>query len=447
MKALEKVRNSKFNRKLLIFLLFGGMFSFGMISGTRGIILTQIRLEYKVGYNMQGTLLLLNSLGAICFLYVATNLLRGFGVKVSNLVNFILAALSMAIMMFIDSFAFIIFLSVMIYAANQHFNLNKNAIFSMVFTAKYALWMLVLHSSYGFGSAVGPYILSYLMSGLGLSWRYVYLAFSSPMYIFLLITIITGFDFKERSDIGSDTTVAKGPGSNATVAEGPASNATSAEDTDNKTKAAKVPVSNATVAKGPGISVKDSFKTPVVWYYALCVAMASSVEFGVSNWAATYMMDAFGVDPVTTGAMILSVYFVFFTVTRLCCGFIMERYGYMKILIFTGLIQTALLVTYLSLGIYGLWLLPAIGATVAPFYPVQQAAMVKVFHRDATVMMSASAMISGVITALTQYGMGMANTLFGPSWGFWLMTVFCAGSVFLHIITGKKLNQIHGENV
>ena len=427
MKALENVRNSKLNRKLLMFLLFGGMFNYGMISGTRGIILTQIRTEYRVGYNMQGTLLLLNSLGAICFLYVATNLLRGFGVKVSNLVNFILAALSMAMMMFIDSFAFIIFLSVMIYAANQHFNLNKNATFSMVFTAKYALWMLILHSFYGLGSAAGPYILSYLISTLGLTWRHVYLAFSSPMYIFMFITIITGFDFKNRNDTGSDMKSPEAPG--------------------NKTKVAEVPVINATAAEDPGISVWDSLKTPVVWYYAFCVAMASSVEFGVSNWAATYMMDAFGVDPVTTGAMILSVYFVFFTVTRLCCGFIMERYGYMTILIFTGLIQTALLVTYLSLGIRGLWLLPVIGATVAPFYPVQQAAMVKVFHRDATVMMGASAMISGVITALTQYGMGLANTLFGPTWGFWLMTVFCAGSVFLHITTGKKLNQIHGGNV
>ena len=155
----------------------------------------------------------------------------------------------------------------------------------------------------------------------------------------------------------------------------------------------------------------------------------------------------FGVDPITTGAMIMSTYYAFFTGSRFLFGFVMERFGYFRILLYAGIAELALLIGYLSLGVSGLWLLPVIGIAVAPFYPAQQASMIKVFGRDATFMMGASSMISGVFTALTQYGIGFVNSIFGPARGFWFLTIFGLVSIYLHYIMGKKLNRQYGGSV
>ena len=404
-----EARRNRTNKIILLFILFGGIFTFGMLSGVRGVTLTLIRAEYGADYTAQGTLLFITSFVNIAFTYGATFLLRRFGIKVSALANFAISAVFLAVIMFTNSFILVLAIYVIIYSCYHHYTVNKNALFQSIFTVKFALWMSILHAFFGLGSAAGPYVLSHLMNNLGFGWRQIYLTFSVPMAVFVLLTALSKFSYTSNSGQAADKQ-----------------------------------------ADGGGtfkLTVKDSLKMPIVWLYAFCCSVSGAVEYSFNNWAITYLKDVFEIDPITTGAMIMSAYFVIFTISRLISGFVMEKFGYIRMLVIFGIIELGLLIASFSLGASGIWLLPVVGFTVAPFFPAQLASMVKVFGRESAIMMGAASLITGAFSALTQYAMGWINTLAGPVWGFRVIAIFPLASIILHFIFGKKLAGRYGGQV
>lgn len=403
-------RRDLINRIMLLLNLFGGIFVFGMLSGTRSIVLALIRAEFNVSYDTQGTMLFFSTIVSMVFTYGAAILLRKFGTKVSASINFLTVAIACIAMQFTTIYPFVMIVYMVIYATYSHFGTNKNAIFRSIFTAKFALWMSLLHAFFGLGSVAGPYLTSYLINELGYGWQHVYFVLALPMVVFLIIAVFARYIYSE-------------------------------ETVDHKVE------EKSDVGGTYKLTVRECFKMPIVWIFAVSIAFAGAIEYSFSNWTLIYLKDMFGVDPVTTGAMLMSVYFIAFTASRIVGGFFMEKIGYIRTLRIFAVFEIGLLVTSFLLGESGIWVLPIVGFFVGPFYPTQLASMLKVYGREATIMIGASGIISALLTSIIQYGIGWTNTLVGPAWGFRSIAAYGLLSLIIHTALGKSLAKKYGKPV
>jgi len=161
-----------------------------------------------------------------------------------------------------------------------------------------------------------------------------------------------------------------------------------------------------------------ALKTPIVWVFAVVLGFMSAVEASTPNWAGLYFQDVYDLSAETRGAVFISTYFIFFTVSRLISGFIIEKIGYMRCLFIAVFAAIVILVVGFIYGAKGINVLPVLGFFVATFWPTLLAAAMVYFREDSAVMTSAIIAIAGALNSGFQYLVGLTNRFIGPAWGY-----------------------------
>jgi fucose permease len=337
------------------------------------------------------------SLSYMGFSIVAGIFLGRFGIKPAVLSGFAVLILGLFSIFFMPGFFSTAAALVLVFAGFGFFDVGINALASRAFTSKTAMLMNMLGAFYGIGAIIGPKIAGLLVNNAGLGWRYIYLL-SLPLALALFISGI----FIKFPD---------GKHSRSTMNE---------------------------AGKAGGVvnrkSFFDALRSPMVWLFSLTLGLATIIEMNSANWGVLYFYDIYGMDPTTSGAAFLSVFFIVFTLSRFFCGAFVERIGYIRSL--TGLAYIILLIftTGFLLGARGIYVLPALGFFVALLWPTIMALAVVRFGDDAPVMCSAIIAIGGAANAGAQYLVGLTNRFFGPAWGYrssLLYTVLLIGALFL----------------
>ena len=355
---------------LLFVVLFSTMFLLGLIENIKGVTYPLIKLSFDVSYERQGMMVSVLSLSYVLFSIVGGILIGSKGVKKTFALGSVFMFLGLGGAFFLPGFLPVASALFAVSAAFGLFEVSANALATQVFTTRAALFFNLMHFFYGAGSILSPRAAGYVASTLG--WRKIYL-FSMPLaFCFFIPTIFARFP---------------------------------------KTEGAEKAGTKKT-------SFFTALKTPMVWIFAVVLGLMLGVEMCSPNWAGLYFQDVYNLSAETRGAVFVSNFYIFFTLSRLLSGFIIEKIGYMRCLLIAASASVLIFIVGFILGGNGIYILPALGFFVATFWPTLLAAAMVYFREDSAVMTSAIIVIAGLINSGIQFVVGLTNRLIGPAWGY-----------------------------
>ena len=361
--------------KALFFILFGAMIVFGYIENIKAVSYPLIKTEFDISYEQQGVMVSILSFGSVLFCLAGGILLGSLGVKKTLNAGLIIMLAGLAGAFFMPGLVPVAGALFLTSAAFGIFEVSLNALAAQVFTFRAALLMSILHFFYGAGSSLSPRIAGALATIL--NWRMTYLL-SVPLVLIVLIpSFFTHFPRQESE--GEDA------------------------------------ITGGTVKK---TSFFTALKTPMVWVFSAALGLMIGVELSSANWAGLYFQDVYNLDPKKSGAAFISNFYILFTISRLLCGFVIEKIGYLRSLFIAASAVVIVFVLGFSLEEKGIYVLPALGFFVAVFWPTSMATAMGYFRKDAPVMISAIIVIVGTMNSGIQLLIGLVNRLAGPAWGY-----------------------------
>jgi fucose permease len=255
-------------------------------------------------------------------------------------------------------------------AAFGLFEVSTNALATQIFITRAALFFSLMHFFYGAGSILSPLASGYIAAAF--NWRMIYLLSIPLVFVFFVPSVFTAFP-----------------------------------KTDEAGKAGAKKASFFT-----------ALKTPMVWVFAAALGFMVGVEMCSPNWAGLYFQDVYNLSAETSGAAFVSKFYIFFTLSRLLSGFIIEKIGYIRCLFIAAFAAILIFLAGFILGSKGIYVLPALGFFVAIFWPTLLASAMVYFRQDSAVMTSAIIVIAGLINSAIQFAIGLTNRLIGPAWGY-----------------------------
>jgi fucose permease len=343
---------------------------YGFIEGLRGVTYPLIKTEFDVPYHRHGLMVSMVSFAYVCFCAAGGFIIARFGVRRALLAGFVSAFIGLGAVFFLPGYKAVSASLFVIGAAYGFFDVGVNALGAQVFTSKAALLMNLLHFFYGLGSSLSPKIAGTVSAGLG--WRYVYLFSVPAALLFFIPALMVPFPEKERSG----------------------------------------------EAAGGTASFTRALVTPMVWLFSLALGFMVVVETASANWAGLYFQDVYSIDLAGSGAGFLSTFFIFFTLSRLLSGFVIEKIGYLRSLIGAALGVLLVMIIGFALGRRGIHVLHLLGIFTAIFWPTTMAVAMGWFGPRAPVMTSAMIVIAGTLNAAVQLLIGLTNRVIGPAWGY-----------------------------
>jgi fucose permease len=391
---------TKFGRVLLFFLLFGTMLIFGLIENIKGVSFPLIKTEFGTSWEQHSLMVSLLSLSYVAFSIAAGIFLGHFGIKSPLLFGYAALLTGLGTVFFMPNFKTAVFSIFLLFAGFGFFEVGINALASRLFVKRAALLMNMLHAFYGIGSIIGPKAAGVLMKNAGFGWRQVYLV-CLPLALLLFIPMIFA-RFPESGKSGGHTAEA------------------AAKQVKHK-------------------NFFDALKNPVVWLMSLTLGLAIVIEMSSVNWGALYFQDVYGIDPRSGGAAFLSAFFMSFTVSRLICGILIERIGYMRSITGVACIIAAIFIAGFLMGTNGIYILPALGFFIALLWPTIMALAMRIFGDDAPVFSSAMIAIGGTLNAVVQFATGLTNRIAGPAWGYRSTLVYTALLLVMLVLLRRKI--------
>jgi len=355
---------------LLFVILFTAMFLFGFIENVKGVTYPLIKINFSVSYEHQGIMVSVLSIAYVLFCVIGGILLGYWGVKKTFALGSVFMVLGLTGAFFLPGFLTVAAALFIVSAAFGLFEVSANALATQIFTSRAALFFNLMHFFYGAGSSLSPLAAGYVASAL--DWRMIYL-FSIPLvFVFFVPSVFARFPKTEGAEI-------------------------------------------AGIKKA---SFFTALKTPMVWVFAVVLGLMVGVEMSSPNWAGLYFQDVYNLNAETSGAVFVSNFFIFFTVSRLLSGFIIEKIGYIRCLFIAAFAAVLIFSAGFILGSKGIYILPVLGFFIAIFWPTLLATATVYFRQDSAVMTSAIIVIAGLINSGIQFTIGLINRLVGPAWGY-----------------------------
>ena len=184
-----------------------------------------------------------------------------------------------------------------------------------------------------------------------------------------------------------------------------------------------VEIENSPVPAYSHSSVWKSFLSPMVWILGLNMGAVYAIESITVNWGPLYLHDLYGMKIEEEGSRFLSLFYLFYTVTRLGVGFIIDFFGDITSMIGFNVVLIVLYLVAFSLGQKGVWLLAGSGLLISPFYPTSITVPMQVFGENAQNTISVILCIACMVNLLIQVLMGHINNSFGAAWGYRILAI------------------------
>jgi fucose permease len=346
------------------------MLLFGFIENIKGVSYPLIKAEFGASYEQQGIMVSVLSMSYVLFCALGGFCIARFGVKSDFLTGFLCMSLGLGLAYLMPSWRATGAALFVVFAGFGLFEVGINALATQLFTRRAALLMNLLHFFYGAGSVVSPRAAGALAGRY--SWRFIYLACVPLVLVFFALAL--GVKFPSKPEAGAEA--------------------------------------------GKDMGLLDALKNTKVWLFSAVLGLMVAAEMSSTNWGSLYFQDVYFLDPRTSGAGFVSNFFVFFTVSRLLSGFLIEKIGYMRSLFGAILAVIGIFAAGFALGKNGVYLLPVLGFFVAIFWPTLMAVAMGYFGRHAPVITSVMIVLGGLLNSGVQLLIGFINRFFGPAWGY-----------------------------
>jgi fucose permease len=336
--------------------------------------------EFRVGTDTVGLLLFAGTAG-----YLVSSVAAGFSIArlgVGRLlaVSTALASLALAGYAVSPAFAFLVPCALIAGFGGGAIDAGLNAYAAGAFGPRHMNWM---HAFFGLGVAIGPLIMTAVLSG-ALSWHWGYGIVASGQAVLAVAFALTRRSWAQHR-------------------AGPAA----AEQGGGAPAPTRIAVTLA---------------IPAVWFSAAAFAVYVALEITAGLWAFLFLTNERGVSSAVAGICV-SAYWASLFVGRVVQGFVVERAGTTRILVgsLAGLVAGSVLVALPGPGWLAVAGLMVIGFAAAPVFPLltlTTADRVGPLHADRTIGVQIGA--AGLGGALIPAGVGvlidrMGEQVLGPA--------------------------------
>lgn len=344
----------KMNYWLLLAIVFGGFLVFGFSENIKGPAIPRMQSDFSLDEAQLGLLLAFNSLGYLVACSFTGWLSVKIGIKWTGMIAFGSMALSGVLMYLSANYAFLSASYFLMYIGNGMLEIGLAIMAARIFTKNTGTMMNLSHFFYGLSSAVAPIIASSMMGwnlfGGELGWRGMYLIMLSLSLLPILPSL-----------------AAKFPG-------------------DNQTHEDRIPL-------------KRFFRDPIAWLVVAILSFGVVSELAVGGWLVNYLEKAYGWSTDAASGM-LSVFFVFFMLSRLFIGPVTDRIGYtlsiMLLAAFSGLCSLAAII----IGEPGAILFAIAGIGISPIYPTVMALLAKRYPNGTDAAITFTVTLMGIASVI-----------------------------------------------
>ena len=185
-------------------------------------------------------------------------------------------------------------------------------------------------------------------------------------------------------------------------------------------------------AAGEGLNLRTffaaGFTRHMTWYYLLVTAYVAA-EIGIAAWIVEFLQQVKGFS-VETSSIYLSLFFAAIMAGRFAGSFVVERIGYIKVM----LGATLLAIVCLATGIFGppalTFFLPLTGLFFSIMFPTTTAAVSALHVENQGAILGVLFTFGGLGGAIGPWAVGAAGDWVGIEQAFAVSLVFCAIMLF-----------------
>lgn len=168
---------------------------------------------------------------------------------------------------------------------------------------------------------------------------------------------------------------------------------------------------------------RSAFGGPMVWFYLLIAAYVAA-EIGIGTWIVEFLQKSKG-QSVGASSLCLSLFFGAITVGRLAGSLIVERIGYLRIMLLAAAASLACIATGILGPAYLAFLLPFSGFFFSIMFPTATAAVTEVQQENMGTVLGLLFTFAGVGGMLGPWLIGQVSYVAGIRLGFGTLLVFC----------------------
>ncbi len=322
---------------LLIALAYLTMLLFGGMDGLRGVSIPAVRMDLAVSYNAIGATFFVSMFAFIAALYGAGRLASNGRLKAILAIGLSLTVMAHLVAPFATHILLYALMMIALHFGGGWLEIGLNAVGAEVFRKRAAVGMSILHLFFGLGStAFSRFGGEIIASEIG--WRGAYFGAIFLTVPLLIWTLLIAFPRPADSPEAS--------------------------------------------SESPLRALRD----PLIRRIALLLGAAIIVEIGIGSWMANYLVTMRGLSEAQAGTW-LAGFFAAFTVGRLICPFIAERFGYVRTLGAFGLGVLVMFIPGYILADFPLGL-SLTGLFVSIMYPTVMAILMHEYPGRASRLMS-----------------------------------------------------------
>ena len=362
---------------------------FGFVDNLKGATLPAILGDLKINYSQGGILLLCGYLGFFVATILAGMLSHISGKKAVLIIAG--AALSIGIAGYLFSHSFLLLACSMVLAGvfMGSAEVGCNDIIIDVHRVDKGRYLNQLSVFHGLGSMLAPFYAGRVMAG-GFSWRLTY-GTVLPFAVILLCAFL----------------VIRYP----------------------RTMAAP-----ATAIKKP---IGLRFTRDIV-FISIMLFFYVAAELSIGSWMVEFLVKAQGFSP-SLGSILLTMFFGLMTAGRFAGSYIVDRVGYVRVLVIAMLLSTACI----AAGIFGsqgfTWLLPVSGFFLSIVFPTSTAIIGSRQKENVGAALGLSFSIAGLGGMFGPWAVGVAGDLGGIQAGMSVIILYCfAALASLLLLRGMR---------
>ncbi len=401
---------------LLLVLIYIAFVSLGLPDSLVGAGWPVMQWDLDVPVSFAGILTTVIALGTIVSSLASERVTRRFGAGVVTAVSVGLTAGALLGFSFSGSFWMLCLWAIPYGLGAGAVDAALNNYVALHYAARHMNW---LHSFWGVGASISPFIMSYALTS-GRGWSSAYLSVGL-IQVALTVVLVVSLPLWGRVNRIAP------PGSDV--------------ETDDLSK-------SGADASGRGagghVSLARAIRIPGVLLVLIAFLAYCAVESTAMLWASTYLVNHRGVAPGTAAAF-ASLFLLGITGGRFLAGFFADRVGDRQ-LIRGGFVTAGLGVVMIALpldtDVSALVGLVVAGLGCAPIYPaIIHSTPVNFGRRN-------SQAIIGIQMAAAYTGTTLAPPLFGvlATWtGMWLFPWYLAVLVALGLLMSERLNRVVGR--
>jgi fucose permease len=168
---------------------------------------------------------------------------------------------------------------------------------------------------------------------------------------------------------------------------------------------------------------KSAFTADMILFYIL-IAMYVAAEIGIGAWVVEFLQQVKS-QSVMLSSLFLSLFFGTITVGRFLGSFLVEKIGYLNMMIYTSIAS----IVCIGIGIFAppalAFFLPLTGLFFSIMFPTTTAAVSDLHKENIGTILGLLFTFAGVGGMLGPWLIGLVSDWAGLTWGFSMLLVFC----------------------